>query len=574
MTPMELAFNTIHCKDCIEGLNELHSQSVDLAFADPPFNIGYEYDVYDDSQDYERYLHWTRQWMAAVCQILKPTGSFWAAIGDEYAAEMKLIAQRDLELTCRSWVVWYYTFGVNCTKKFSRSHAHLFHFVKDPKKFTFNDTAIRVPSARQMVYADGRAKPEGRLPDDTWILRPQDLDGFKPDEDTWYFPRVAGTFKERAGFHGCQMPEQLLGRIIRLSSNPGDLVLDPFAGSGTTLAVAKKLGRRWIGFEISEKYAQKARDRINKALEGQALAGASEPLVSAPKTPKGERINGTKERSVNQRAYGRLLSATGKGAIDRADIERGIIAAFLASNQGFSTDRVICDRELNEAFVDHCRRYGLPGEAALWNRTLLRVRKAAKLASLPRPRRTSFPYEDLDSYIFASEIAIRMMLDEGSRSLDEILCNPPQADKFDEVARRFAPGFSSLQYRWAALRIRKRAKKIRAHQVNVPSDILQRKIPRFQTMGELELDRVKSIPGVYLLRSTSQRFLYAGETVDLAARMHRKMQSFSPWQKMTKAVEIGVLPLAECENHHRLGLQSVLIKQRQPEFNYLKLGLA
>ena len=125
--------------------------------------------------------------------------------------------------------------------------------VKDPEHFTFNVEAIRVPSARQLVYADRRANPAGRLPDDTWILRPQDLpEGFQPDDDTWYFPRVCGTFKERAGWHGCQMPEQLLGRIIRACSNEDDLVLDPFAGSGTTLAVAKKLGRRFVGFELSE----------------------------------------------------------------------------------------------------------------------------------------------------------------------------------------------------------------------------------------------------------------------------------------------------------------------------------
>ena len=177
--------------------------------------------------------------------MLKPAGTFWLAIGDEYAAELKLIFHRELGLTLRSWVIWYYTFGVNCTRKFSRCHAHLFHFVKDPKRFTFNDEAIRVPSARQLVYADARANPRGRLPDDTWILRPQDVpDGFAADDDTWYFPRVCGTFKERAGWHGCQMPEQLLGRIIRACTDPGDLVLDPFAGSGTTLAVAKKLGRR------------------------------------------------------------------------------------------------------------------------------------------------------------------------------------------------------------------------------------------------------------------------------------------------------------------------------------------
>jgi site-specific DNA-methyltransferase (adenine-specific) len=283
---VDLALNTIHPGDCLDLLPRLPEGSIDLAFADPPFNIGYDYDVYDDYRDYGAYLEWTKRWMRGVCRALKPDGTFWVAIGDDYAAEVKLIARNDLGLTCRSWVVWYYTFGVNCTKKFSRSHAHLFHFVRDPRRFTFNDEAIRVPSARQLVYADSRANPKGRLPDDTWILRPQDVpDGFRPDEDTWYFPRVAGTFKERAGFHGCQMPEQLLGRIIRCSSNPNEIVLDPFAGSGTTLVVAKKLGRRWLGIELSENYAARARERIEAARVGQALEGAPEPLASAPATP-------------------------------------------------------------------------------------------------------------------------------------------------------------------------------------------------------------------------------------------------------------------------------------------------
>ncbi|GIW82386.1 MAG: hypothetical protein KatS3mg105_4193 [Gemmatales bacterium] len=285
-----LPVNTIHQGDCLELLKEIDTGSVDLAFADPPFNIGYDYDEYEDDQEYEQYLSWCREWMGEVSRVLKPTGTFWLAIGDEYAAELKLICRNDLKLTCRSWVVWYYTFGVNCTKKFNRSHAHLFHFVKNPKRYTFNseEPAVRVPSARQLVYADARANPAGRLPDDTWILRPQDVPGgFSESEDTWYFPRVAGTFKERAGFHGCQMPEQLLGRIIRISSNEGDLVLDPFAGSGTTLAVAKKLGRKWLGIELSKNYAVRANARLASITVGDPLSGSPNPLLSAPPTVPG-----------------------------------------------------------------------------------------------------------------------------------------------------------------------------------------------------------------------------------------------------------------------------------------------
>ncbi|MCA9023675.1 MAG: site-specific DNA-methyltransferase [Planctomycetaceae bacterium] len=308
--------NRVHQQDCISGMQALPDGSVDLAFADPPFNIGYQYDVYEDRLKAEEYLEWSRAWIGEVARVLKSNGTFWLAIGDEFAAELKVLMQRELGLCCRSWVIWYYTFGVNCKQKFSRSHAHLFHMVKDPQDFTFNadDPGIRVPSARQLVYGDKRANPQGRLPDDTWIvpdpeaalhfaahdgfvLRPQDAaESFDPGHDTWYYPRVNGTFKERKGWHGCQMPEQILGRIIRACSHEGDVVLDPFTGSGTTLAVAKKLGRQFIGFELSEQYAERAIERIESVNTGDPLEGVENPLTSAPSTSNGVRLDDREKR--------------------------------------------------------------------------------------------------------------------------------------------------------------------------------------------------------------------------------------------------------------------------------------
>jgi DNA modification methylase len=283
--PLEL--DQLYPGDCLELFRRVPAGTVDLVFADPPFNIGYDYDVYVDRRDTNTYLDWTRSWGREVSRVLKPTGTFWLAIGDEFAAELKVLFHSELGFSLRSWVIWYYTFGVHCTKKFARSHAHLFYFAKDPKRFTFNDQEIRVPSARQLVYFDARANPDGRLPDDTWILRPQEVpDGFAPESDTWYVPRVCGTFKERAGWHGCQMPEQVLGRIIRACSNPHELVLDPFAGSGTTLTVAKKLQRRFLGFELSSDYAAATRARLKAARPGQPLDGSSEPLAGG----KGRKI--------------------------------------------------------------------------------------------------------------------------------------------------------------------------------------------------------------------------------------------------------------------------------------------
>jgi len=282
-----LPVDQLHEGDCVENLSRLVDGSIDLVFADPPFNIGYNYDVYDDRQDDNKYLDWSKSWMKEVARVLKPDGTFWLAIGDEFAAELKVMATRELGLHMRSWVIWYYTFGVNCKYNFSRSHTHLFYFVKDREKYTFHDSDIRVPSARQLIYGDSRANSQGRLPDNTWILRPQDVPGgVTPDQDTWYVSRVCGTFKERKGWHGCQMPEQILGRVIRSCSNPGELVLDPFGGSGTTLAVAKKLDRRFLGFELSPSYAANIRERLESTTVGQALDGAPEPKVGEVKPRK------------------------------------------------------------------------------------------------------------------------------------------------------------------------------------------------------------------------------------------------------------------------------------------------
>lgn len=240
MTP-----NTICCGDCLSLLAAEPAASVDLVFADPPFNIGYVYDNYNDDRPNREYVDWTRAWMAACRRVLTASGSFYIAIGDDFAADVRIIG-RDLGLHLRNWIIWHYTFGQATKTMFGRSHTHIFYFSKHPTQFTFNEHLLRFPSARHTEYQDLRANPRGRLPDDVWTE----------------FPRVCGTFRERAGFHGCQMPEALLQRIVMASSNPGDVVLDPFVGSGTTVVAAKRLGRRYIGIDVSPEYATHAGARV------------------------------------------------------------------------------------------------------------------------------------------------------------------------------------------------------------------------------------------------------------------------------------------------------------------------
>ncbi|MDZ4779065.1 MAG: DNA methyltransferase [Planctomycetia bacterium] len=549
--------------DCVAKLAELEPGSVDLAFADPPFNIGYKYDVYDDRKGYEQYLEWSRQWMRGVVRALKPTGTFWLAIGDEYAAELKLIAQNDLRLTCRSWVIWYYTFGVNCTQKFNRSHAHLFHFVKDGRigKFTFNaqDANVRVPSARQLVYADGRANPDGRLPDDTWILRPQDVpDGFAAEQDTWYFPRVAGTFKERAGFHGCQMPEQLLGRIIRISSNPGDLVLDPFGGSGTTLVVAKKLGRQHKGFELSKDYAAKIRERLNGVREGQALDGSAEPQRSAPTTPRARAL----------------------------DLKSGIIEAFEAARAGLSVDHVLANPEINEAFVSGCQRRSLPGQATDWNRFLLRLRKAKELPKLEVIRRRILNREEIDEFGFASEMALREMTSSTHLTLDEILCDQELAAQFDRRAQAYCPGRTPFEYRWAALALRKYAREFREYRKDFSEEVATCQLQGMKSWDQILRKEGFAIPGVYMLQSENGQKVYVGASVDLHRQLRRQFElSVSPgWSdlrvvgariaRVPSHVGVSTTKKTRESRQHRcaVAIQSTCIQKYRPMLNIQDLA--
>ena len=292
--------NQIVQGDSIELLNVGPAGWVDLVFADPPFNIGYLYHGYNDKRNTADYLKFSKEWMAAVYRALKPTGSFYLAIGDEYAADLCVIARRELGFNLRNWIIWHYTFGQQTKAKFAKSHTHILYFTKSEAGFTFNADAVRVASARQTTYADARANPKGKLPDDTWFLRPQEAAGhayvepgyertaadaarlgyFDPTSDTWNVSRVCGTFNEREGFHGCQMPIGVLNRIIQASSNPGDVVLDPFNGSGTTAVAAAPAGRQYVGIDQSDEYVSYARKRLEHALEkaaGPASANGATP---------------------------------------------------------------------------------------------------------------------------------------------------------------------------------------------------------------------------------------------------------------------------------------------------------
>jgi site-specific DNA-methyltransferase (adenine-specific) len=436
------------------------------------------------------------------------------------------------------------------------------------------------------VYADKRANPAGRLPDDTWVLRPapdgrwvlrpQDLpEGFQPADDTWYYARVAGTFKERQGFHGCQMPEQLLGRIIRVSSNPGDVVLDPFAGSGTTLAVAKKLGREWIGCELSEEYVRAASERLDSLQAGDPLDGPADPIASAPTTANGRRLDQAAKCDETTKPT-TPAPAIQAPVVTKRNLRElvadAIVAAFFATHNGCSIDWLLADLERQSAFHEACRDAGLFGGPIDWNHELLRLRKSGRFPKRGKAKTAHLSDQDLDRCDFAAEIAWRLTDDKfRGPSLDEIFCDPAKAAFFDRAAKRFAPGCEPAQYRWAALRLRKASRDLVRDVKQYHFVFSTRDFGRFQSADRINLKRLAGEPGVYLLRGEEKAPLYVGRTLDLAERLasHAECPAIADFVAQVSVIAGDDLPGED----YQAAFKEDLVRRYQPRWNASLVGL-
>jgi site-specific DNA-methyltransferase (adenine-specific) len=248
------------CGDCLVKLPEVPRGSVTLAFADSPYNIGVDYGRGKKADLMPRadFLFWCGRWMKEVAATLTPNGSFWVLINDENAAEFKGLLEAT-GLHIRQWLIWYETFGVNHPAGFNRCHRHLFWTVKNPKDFIFNSDAVLRPSDRQEYYTDKRANPEGKTWDSVWGVNPA-------------VSRLTATCDERLDGFPTQLPLALLRPIIGCASAEGDLVMDPFCGSGTTGVAAVEAGRRFLGIEENRRSAAVANTRIRGALREQEKA--------------------------------------------------------------------------------------------------------------------------------------------------------------------------------------------------------------------------------------------------------------------------------------------------------------
>jgi hypothetical protein len=244
-----------------------------------------------------------------------------------------------------------------------------------------------------------------------------------------------------------------------------------------------------------------------------------------------------------------------------------LIAAFEAVRNGNSVDRVVVDPELNAEFAVECQRLGLAGAPATLNRALVNLRKAGHLRGLKS--RSPAPGDD-DAYRFAAEIAARHMERRDGVTLDDILCDPALAAEFDKLAESISPEFSSLQYRWAALNLRKASR--------LSPELLARIAPPCEVHSlsiiGLSLDAVPNAQGLYLLH-TRETSLYIGEAENLRNRIRKHLDHSDNkglarwiWDQGTAELflELQILP-ADTTQKVRRALERELIRSRKPTFN-------
>lgn len=230
--------------DTLDVLSRLPAKSVDLVCTDPPYNIGKDFGATFDKKDRIEQDRFTDKWLKECRRILKNTGSIYIFMGTKYIARLYLKLE-ELGFLFNSWITWHYTQGIGKKRGFSPRHEDVLYFTKS-KNFTFNLDDIRIPQK--------------------YHRRINNMKGANPG-DVWEFSHVHFHMDVREE-HPTQKPEGIIERIIRTSSNEGDMVLDPFLGSGTTVRVAKIMNRHYIGIDINPDYVAIARDRLTKEFKG------------------------------------------------------------------------------------------------------------------------------------------------------------------------------------------------------------------------------------------------------------------------------------------------------------------
>ena len=237
-------------KDCLEFLSELDSESVDLVLTDPPYFIGFDGGKgWDSAWDTEKdYLDWCMEWSEECARVLKPNGCMyvWGTTKTDTFLRYKLDVLNSLEdMVYQSWIIWSYDWGGRTKKNFARKHEYAWCYSKG-EKFLFNADDVRVERKMKKNLRTGQEHDKGTIPTCVW----------EKNNHT--------TSKDFCGWHPTTKNIELLERMIKAYTNPGDTVLDIFMGSGSTMIACNNTKRYGIGCELDQEYFEKSLERIKK----------------------------------------------------------------------------------------------------------------------------------------------------------------------------------------------------------------------------------------------------------------------------------------------------------------------
>ena len=241
----------------IDWLKSLETESIDLVFADPPYNI--KKADWDNFESQEVYIQWSISWIEQAARVLKKTGSLYVCGFSEILADLKHPSSKYFE-SCR-WLVWNYRNKANLGNDWGRSHESILHLRKTDE-FALRVDNVRIPYGNHTLkYPDHPQAETSNFGNgknrEHWTPNPL---GAKP-KDVIEIPTTCNGMGEKTP-HPTQKPEELLRRLVLASSDEGQVVLDPFSGSGTTIVVAEQLGRKWLGCELNFQYNQWAIERL------------------------------------------------------------------------------------------------------------------------------------------------------------------------------------------------------------------------------------------------------------------------------------------------------------------------
>lgn len=252
--------------DCVETMAHMPDGIVNTIVTSPPYNLDKSYGKYDDKREFSEWEDLIEKTAKEAYRVLAPNGSFLLNVSPIPEQKTKEIIPLDaiayfiFKRNCyhlRNSIVWHFNNMQNCTNRLSGRWEAILWFVKDINNYKFNLDDIRIP---YITKNDKRlVGGSGRNPTDTWNY---DI----PESDFWYFDRVNNMTKNKLGIseHPCVYPTPMIERIIKMTTDRGDVVLDPFLGSGTTLVAAENLGRIGLGVELDPKFKEMIIKRVNQ----------------------------------------------------------------------------------------------------------------------------------------------------------------------------------------------------------------------------------------------------------------------------------------------------------------------